>query len=193
MTRNTNRNDIEPVFRRIAEMMMILFCLLRAKYTLSCMNFRQFMTANSGKHGEMSFSMKRIMLSIFHRAMYSYLATLFCFAVSPTVFFGNHSSFLAFVIFLTCASMSLFALCCLLIGLGMFFFAGFTPASMPILIRLGFVKFAERLYFSTFGTMFCYALLRHDRFSNKRLCLEPGEVRPSFGSLYCRRELGGCQ
>lgn len=47
MTRNTHRNNIEPMFNIIPFMMVILFCLISAIYTLQCGNLGNFISGNS--------------------------------------------------------------------------------------------------------------------------------------------------
>ena len=47
MTRNTHRNNIEPMLNIIPFMMVILFCLISAIYTLQCENLGNFISGNS--------------------------------------------------------------------------------------------------------------------------------------------------
>ena len=59
-----------------------------------------------------------------------------------------------------------------------------TPASMTIFAALIFVEFAQRLNLLASAASFAYDLLSHDFSPFKKSCrLEPGEVRPSFGSF----------
>ena len=127
--------------------------------------------------------------SIFsHRISFFIYFVLCCFAIIRQPFLIQN----AFLIF----SAFLFSFFTLFIFMARFFvsnvisiyFSAFfalaliaTWSIMPVL------KFRQRFFNLALAASFGYNGLRHGCFLFKQSCLEPGEVRPSFGSLYYRR------
>lgn len=152
MTFLTYRYNIKPMLLGIAFVMMILFCLCGAVMALQRIGAGQ----SSGFDGMV------------------YLVRWFIpFGMLDAKTFLDNSS----------GGFAFFALGISLIYIFPFFALSINPliyvlaysaiASKAIFCRAIFVKFRKRFNLFAFPTSFCYDLLRHNRFLNKRLCLEP--------------------
>ncbi len=82
-------------------------------------------------------------------------------------------SFCAVSIFLADCEMLLFTVWCMAIFTFGCFVALLTPVMISMLTRLSLVKFRDRLNRLAFAASFFYNGFRHNRFSIKRLLLEP--------------------
>lgn len=190
MTRNANRNHIEPKLRGIAVVMMILFCLCRAVMALQGIRPGQSAISDSIIHSIYCPQMFRMANVKFIQIINSSFSTLFAFVVA----FYYNLAFLALgIAFLN--GFVRFALTVTFFG-GLAFFAfsitffrsALADFAISLMTIFGFRMFVElRDWFDFFASAasFRYDLLRHFRFSNKRLCLEPvAGHTPAVGSLY---------
>lgn len=158
MTRDTNRNYIEPMFGFISKVVMVLFCLIWAHLTSALFRRFQFATSNSVIH-----SMYRLIVvfscffeSVFSSCPHIISLPLLAFIVSRQANFpegmtvrgfspefqsnkGAHLAYRSATIFASCAS----------------------------------VKFVQRFYHLTLGASFRYVVFRHDFLLQRKLCLEP--------------------
>lgn len=160
MTFSTNRNYIEPMFRRIAGM-MILFCLFATK-TLQSVDLRQFTHSCSIVHHILSFCSFGISFPII------------LLAISICGF-----AFVGFLIFLS----SYFELLGLSIKFPLMIFTNFTTTSITTWSGAILVKFRNCFNFFANRTDFCLNWFRHLLFLNKSLCLEPIVAHTTVGLL----------
>jgi len=188
MARNTNRNNIEPMFRLIVFVVMIMFCLCWAVMALQRIKPGQSADSDGGIHSICCLPMFRMLdlitflaafLSGF--ALFALLITLLLsfklFALLKT-FSNNSALFALFVTFLS--SFEIF-------GLMISFFVlfadlistYFATASKPIFSASIFVKFRD--WFGLFASSadFGYDLLSHNRLLIRRLRSEP--IAPTIG------------
>lgn len=151
MTRNTYRNNIKPILRGIAFMMMVLFCLFGTVMARQSIRSGQFAISNSVAYSISSFSPTGMCFIYFSSASF----TFFCF-----------SKFLAKMISTRFAVMLI---------------------TIPTCIS--FEKLRNRFGFLAMKTSFRYDCLKHNRFSNKRLCLEPVAAQTAVGSFYINKDM----
>ena len=162
MARPTYRNYIEKMFFFIGPMM--IFCgWVRTRITEAITGYGKIAAFDSPVHGHSSFSAFRIFLTmLFSKFLCNYFA-----------FFGLEIKFFLGVVFLCVISAKSL-------------YATFTPRIVAIQAVSGAGELADWFCFLAVGTLFEYDWLSHDRFSNKRLCLEPfSGYTPDFGLFYC--------
>ncbi len=156
MTLLTDRNNVKPVLRRITVPVMVLVSRFWAIMTEQEFRRNQFVSSNSATHSMVSFTSFRmagtkanLIFSICYFAFFSFLMTSLGFTICY------------------------FALLCLFVFFVAFRLAGFAPILIAIFSAGIFVEFRQRFRIFAFETSFCYGCFRHNRFSYKRLCLEP--------------------
>jgi len=190
MTFETHRNNVKPMLRFVAFVVVVFLCWIAAG-TLQRIWSRQFANTNGVINSGLSFNsfgMVKVIL------FYSSLVSLATFVSSTMVFlgevvsrftffslpiaFGNYYMFGALVVpFLT--SLTFLTLIIL-------FATDFTLSSMAILLGTVFVKLRKRFDFFAFGAAFGYDYFSHFRFLSKREWLEPNSPPIGLsGSLYC--------
>ena len=166
MTIITHRNNVKPMFFLVSLMMVIFFCGVTTR-ALQRAGFKQLFGSNQ---------------------LFYFFSSLYPIWMLVPIFF-------------TCSSVNIIAFFCLVISSDFFSMVFFAPISFaiqffvnrttrfayipmfvfkPIKIRNGFNMIAVR-------TCFCYNRLRHNRFLNKRFCLEPVARYPlAVGLSYYR-------
>ncbi len=152
MTFNTNRNYIKPMFRGIAQVVMILLCLLGTIRALQGISTRQFTDSNSVIYSSFSFLAFGT----------SNTETFNCFAMSSF-------SFLALMI----AFIGCFAFLSFLIFYLMRYLARLTIMLKSIFLTSVFVKFRNLFILLTFRTSFRYDFSSHNQLLISWLRLEP--------------------
>lgn len=186
-------------------MMVIVLCLCRAVMALQRVWMRQFAFSNSVIQNSTSSILFRVLLSESVRILHIIFFAFFTLGVAFCCFLFR--DFALFTLYIT--SLCCFAFFCLLVfapSTPTYFFAFIGSAifsliiysthfaTMRVAVFFGsvFTKFRNRFDLFASSTLLCYDLLRHNRFSCKRLCSEPSiEPISMSGSLYCIRPMGG--
>lgn len=174
MTKKAYRNYIKPVFRSIALVVMIFFCLFTTSAFQSFGRW-QLTSSNSVSNSSTSFYSERI----------SATAGFICLALLVSLY--CQFSFFGFLILSYCSAIYFFSFFSQAIILNLLAKAGFALILIAIFSRFIFPKFQNRFDLLALGTFFGYDLFRHDFLLVRRLCLEPF-VRPVriLGSLYSK-------
>ena len=159
MTDLANRNNIEPVFGFITQIVVVFFCRFAAR-ALQGMNSGQFATTDSGIDCIFSFLTLWKLFLIFSDALLVVLFTLFALSVSVPTFF---TLFTLPIPFFTCLALILIAIFAFTI----------------------WVKFRNRFDLFAIATSFCYDLFRHAFLLTRKSCLEPLESQSLCGLFYC--------
>lgn len=173
MTRNTDSNYIKPVF---IVGMVVFFCLFStsALKSVGAYHFAVFYS-----------------VSYFAAGFVFYYIYLF---MQFSIKFGCVFAFITLVIFFVSEKMRLLTFFSLRV-----FFCSNTlayPAKilMAILCRSIFIEIRKGLNCFAITTFLGYDWFRHNRFLNKRLCLEPvARYTLAVGSSYYNNEMGGIQ
>lgn len=153
------------MLRGVASVMMILFCLFWAIRALQSRYWSQFAISNSITQGNLCFRSFRMILLISLSSGFAF----FCFDIFPASFTSIYFNFFI----LTVAFISSFAFSdspILFTGVAT---ADFTLIMMAVFCITALIKFRNWFGLLASATSFRYDYLRHNRFSNKRLCLEP--------------------
>ena len=179
MTRNTNSNNIKPMFLGIAFVMMVLLCLITTGAFENCDTWN-FACFNSIVYGTICFHAFWITLILSKIFSLAFSFTLFALHIALASYFA----FFSFVITLINGSVNFFAFFALLIA----FHAILAMITITIFLSAIFMKF--RNWFDLFAsrTSFCYDCVIHRLFLNKRLCLGHLQANPVFGSFYYKRK-----
>jgi len=186
MTFYTNWHNIQPMLRLIAEPMVVLLCLFRTVIAPPSIGTGQFAGSDGVIYSVFSFRIVRVAGIAFCLCL-----TQRCFALGGFEIFciccPAFGSLLIFrislamsclavrglLIFCFCLAINCLATFTLFVGLFVDFMTGFAPIEEAVLPASVFGKFRNWLSLLAFGTVFGHDLLGHNRFSNKRLCLEP--------------------
>jgi len=171
MTFYAHRHNVQPVLFSIAFMVVVVLGLF-ATGTVQSIDSRQFTGIDSFLYGSScvtSFSVSRIVL--FMSNFVSFVLPITFIAVfgffASIIMAHIHFTFFCFIAFFL-----VFAL------------ASFTFRPITVSFAAVFVKISEWFNSFAFGTSFGYDLLSHNRFSSKRLCLEPVAAQTAVGSSY---------
>ena len=192
MTRNANRDNIEPMFRFVAMPMMVLFCLRRAIMALQSIRPEQ----SAGSDGMIDSVMSFISFGMTNMVAFCYDFAFFALSITFScglAFFCRCITRPGFVTYdltlfaLLVTFLISFAFFALPIFFGILQTTSLAFRKMQVFGFRMFIKFRD--WFDLFAsmTLFRYDLLRHGRFSLnvKRLCLEPYAPPVGvFGSLY---------
>lgn len=167
MTRNTNRNNIKPVFTRIALVVMVFFCVIAAINTIQCVRPWYFSVYNSTVHNS----------ACFHSL---WITEAICLRASVFALFAFYG-FVIFTIYLVTYNFTLF--CGPVFGES-FIATWLTLIFMAKFARFIFVKFTKQFNGFACRAFSCYILFRHGFFLIKKLCLEPLQTQYLCGLLY---------
>ena len=173
MALSTNRKNIEPMFDRVTQIMMIVKSRVKTEIAPQRANFRQFSCCNSVIYSIFCFAAVRILLDV----EFAHFSSDF---LSPFALLISFEACLSFWRFSISGVLCLIAYFAIRLIAAFFFF--------------GIVKFSNRLDKFALRASFCYNLLRHGRFLNKRLCLGP-VTRPILvsGSSYFNEYISTCK
>ena len=170
MARNTDRNNIKPMFRLVVFPMVILFSLIGAITTSQSPCRIHFAISDGIANGITGLNLQIVFLTIL-------------FSIRDSFLFASVGLLILFLVSLAIC-LTVFALpifsCC---------YTSTRLASPRKSIFCAFILVKFNNGFSLFAnrTLFCYNLLRHNRFLNKRLLLEPyAEPISVCGSLYSK-------
>jgi len=206
MTFYTNRNNIEPKFRLIAFMVMVLFGLFGAIMTLQSIGSGQF-TGDNGFINEfmcscslwMLFSIVITCASLFYFALFGLavlflsfsqnFSTFFCLPIMALEFSYSLFALFGLAVFFECFLVKFFSLTCLLVV----YKTCFTTRPIALLFPRMLVKFGNWFNFVAFQALFCLNCFRHNQFLGNWLCLEvatrPTLVPTSLYSIGSRRHV----
>lgn len=159
MTTKTNRYDIKPMFRGVALMVVVFFCLFGATGTLAITCLWHLPILYGIVYCIMGFSLIRIVSNIFNRSL---SVSLFALKRSLVSFISN------LTINFTAGTLM----------------TNLTMARIPISPRPILVKFRNLFNFLAHITSFRYNCFRHGFFLSKKLCFEPLQTRCLCGFLY---------
>lgn len=203
MTFLTNRNNIEPMFRFIAFVMVIKLCLRGAVMALKGIGSGQFAACNSIIHSvfclapfkmangviELSISNCNFVFIglpmafssgftlscflIFPLPFAIYSLTFLCLSVTFIYFMFYCFTFLCLSVAFICFTIYCLAFICLMIFSGVFQLAYFAFILITILITGCFIKSRKVLSFFANTAGFCYGFSSHFRLLNRRFWLEP--------------------
>jgi len=178
MTMDTNRNNIKPVFRRIAFMVMVVYRLVATR-TLQRIRSRQCTSTNCATNSTCSFFINIIWVLIMKTFLHSpksrstFIALSITFVRSLTLFTPPIIFVIGFLV-----DFSFFTLSIIL-------FAGFAYSCVSIFVACMLIKFSKRFDLLASATSFRYDLLSHFRLLIRRLWLEPYAPPVGVsGSLY---------
>ncbi len=173
MTRNTNRNNVKPMFGFVT-WVMVLLCLF-ATGTLQSIRARYFACSNGVVYSGCRF-----------RALWEVITIFATFA------FIVFSSFLSLDIFVSRFSIVDFANFTLTILFSIdvttSFMAYFAISLMTIFLISVFVKFGKRFSFLAGTTTFGYDLHSHFRLLYRRFWLKPIAAQTAVGSFYFNKQ-----
>ncbi len=172
MTFCASRNNIKPLFRRIAFMMVILLCLFGTITALQGIGPRQFACFNSSINSVLGFYRFGMTITVFAG---SFLVGNFAF-FTLRVLFSNNLTFFASLVFS-----------------GFYEVANFAIRAITNWATVSFMKFWKQFGLFTSATSFCYSLLRHNQFLTNWLCLGPAAAHTVVGSLCYNRSSSVCQ
>lgn len=197
MTRLAKRNNIEPIFRGIAFMVVVFFGCFMAVRTLKSLGMGQIAVSDCFFNSIHSFSLLWVVLTML---ACSYPCKTFAVSTLVIMLFSIFA-FIAFVVVFTRTTMSsfpffrfavfdfdisgyFFASFCFSVSVTIIQMAAFTITFITITASWVLVKFRNRFGFLANSAGFCYDLLRHDFFLSKKLCLEPLQTQYLCGSLH---------
>lgn len=205
MARNTNRQNIKPVFWGIAPV-VVLPCLCGAIMALQGIDLGQLANLDGFFYS----------FACFYSFGVAGVVTIYCFGMGGFTF-GSFSVFSICVAnnFFTVFSLSILFIILFLINFVFFalprmflycfafgcfsiihinsVFARFTAILKPIFTFASFVKFRKRLRILAFRTLFCYDLFRHGFSLTKKLCLESLRGQSLCDSFYYNERGQACQ
>ncbi len=162
MTFYTNRNYIKLIFECITGVMIFLG-LLKAVMTLLYIRPRQFACSHSIAYSLMRLKLVRITDVITFLGIY-----VGCF------------TFIALTITFNCST----ALFCISMFFLLFRTTGFAFTQSSFFHMTMNIKFRKGFCFFANTASFCYNWFRHNRFLNKRFCLEPTAAHTAIGLFY---------
>ena len=199
MTFFADRNNIKPMFRGIALVVVIYLCLCGAIMTLQGINWRQFASLNGVFYSILcltSFGMANLKAKCFFSINNFTLFTLTisllrCFTfLALSIAFLISSAFLTLLMTFVCSSAFFSLIIASPCGFAFFalvilFATNFTIRPIAVFCSTVFIKFRQRFDFFAFGTSFRYDFGSHNRLLYRRLRLEPVAVyTTAVGSLY---------
>jgi len=214
MTFSTDRLNVQPVFRRIAEMMMILLCHFVAIQRATAMKNRWFGKSKCGNrmvNGILSFNPFRVKHSLNLCGITFNLFPFLCLTVSFSVlfcifrteilsyfglsFFAFQVSLAGYFVFnaMVVAIASEFSSPCCAIIFVILTCAVFTICVKSVFSNFIFMKIRHGFDLLASATSFGYNQIRHFCFPEQR-CLEPlaGPI-PVCGLFYNTTKRGMCQ
>ena len=193
MTSRTNRNDIQQMFWAISFVMMVLFRLRTAVFTLQGIRTRQFAEFDGISNNILCFLQFRMNKKINFSCFLTSFALIIMFLYNFT-FCTQSITFLFFLAFfaLEVTFLCRFEFLRILSSPLTFFHTKFALVMMSIFPYLIFMKFRDRFNLFASATSFSYDSLRHGFLLIRKSCLGPvaGQA-PAVGSLYnnIQREL----
>ena len=173
MTFNTNRKYIKR-FRVI--WMMIFLCLRWTITAFQGIRSRQFTISYNYMYGTSCSALFRMSKTIT-------FSSSFAFFILSVTFFSYFALFCFFITKITFTARNL-PFFCLLIFLSIFRPTYYTYRPMVVFISCTFVKLRNWFELLARTASFGYDCFRHNRFLNKRFCLEPVAAHTAVGSTY---------
>ena len=175
----TNRNNIEPMLRLVA-WMMVLFCLVSAIMTFQGTCSNQFASCNSISNSIACFRAFWKTIVMFHGVLCENFFPAFAFVI----IFNSNFPLFGMPVLCSSHSMALFAYFRFAPLFAIFILTYFAFILTLIFEYLAFMKL--RKWFNLFATRtgFRYDCFRHGLFLYKRLCLGRLQASPVFGSVY---------
>lgn len=173
MTRKTQRNNVKPMFKKVAPVMVLLS--LFATFTFLSVNWWQLTRFNSNSYHSFGSDSFRMVTIIIFLCMLSSSFAFFGLVVTPdssfafftlTVSLPCNFTFFAMVM----SFSSSFAFFSLTILLSRFTFTYFTLIIKTIFMTSVFVKIGNRFNFFALRTMFSYDCFRHGYLSPVNSC-----------------------
>ena len=165
----TNRDYIKPVFFCVAVPVVVFNRFIRTIVACSGFGAWHFAYSNSIAYGATSFYSLRELLSIFS----AFLSVFnFYWAFALVCFFGS-MAMSAVAVFYICFFRRFFTFFCSYPLFVILRNTHFALSLASIFFSATFVKFRKWLKLLALVTFLKYDLLRHNRFSSKRFCLEP--------------------
>ena len=206
MTNTTHWNNIKPMLRCIALMVMVFLCLYGAVIAFQSIKSGQFANSNSSVYNTSCsnfIGIEYVILFVRLPALFRFVIpfetislgnfSFFCFYVFSTGSFIYLFSLLGFGIFLITLPVCLFALlssAILFLVQGPAFFA---PGLKAFFSRRLFIKIRNGFKCLALSTILGYDCCSHSCFLSKRVWLEPvGSTILPIGSLYIKIP-GVCQ
>ena len=187
----TNRNNVKPMFWRIALVVMIVFCLFGAFRAFQSIGTRYFARDSSISNFVYSpYSFGEFSLLISRISSLGHFPALSLKISDMSATRSHLASFALAINFIVCFHFFLDGLITRHLNNRN---ARFTVVSVSILAALAFEKFRNRLGFFAFVTIFCYDLFEHCFLLDRKSCFGLITARTVVGSFYNNSLFGLCQ